>query len=311
MSGALPLISMMAGLLTLAVPADAREACAGAFHNALTTIRSERAPSLSGLPQRLSTIDASWPGRWLFAGGIAIPAKRNNAAVKPTIAQSAPAATTETDPTDDERRVAGFLGEFVEARGALPEFGPNGKWTWLLTKASSELRGYMGQTLHPALCTGAPEMMDFYNTEFSRLKRRSDDAQEMAASAREILAYRHKTWQATIATTDTVKPTPQPMLTMIKAVADWILNSSGADAVAVEANILAALAQTKASLPGEGASGKSTPYQYRAALALLRALELAVYAELVVERYQPLNVGLFATTGDIRTAHNRSCTCAE
>ena len=288
-------------------PAGAREICASAFHSALTSIRSERAPNLAGLPQRLTIADPSLPGRWQFAGGIAIPQKRNTAA-KPAAAQAA-ALVSESDATDDERRVAGFLADFVEAKGALPEFGPNGKWAWLLTKASAELRGYMAQSSHPALCTGAPEMMDFYGTEFGSLKRRSDDAREVDRTARDSVVARRKAWQASAPGVEAITADPV-LLTTIKAVGDRLLGKADADTVAVEANVIAALALTKAALRSESASGLS-PQAYRAGMALLRALELAAYAELAIERYRPLEAGLFGTTGDIRTAHSRSCTCAE
>jgi hypothetical protein len=289
------------GIGLLSTPAIARETCAASFHQALHTIREHRVASISGLPLRLKPTDPTLPGRWLFAGGIA--ARKASSA-----APSAPAI--EGDVTDDERRVAGALVEFVETRGTIADFQPTAKWQWLLTKASIELRSYVGQPSHPALCTGVGQMLDFYGTEFSSLKQRHDEIAASVRTSQSAVASRHKAWRTALATPERANTEPLLILPVIKAVADRVLSKTDADTVAVEPDALTALTLTRAALRSESASGLSGS-SYRASLALLRALELAVYSERLQERYGPLEAGLFGTAADIRRAHGRSCTCAE
>jgi hypothetical protein len=179
--------------------------CSAAFHQALEPIRSERSPALGNVLTVARRADPDLTGRWLFAAAL-FPAKGRPApAPKPvrecvetksvrgqdrcarweTKPPPPPPAEirTKAPPAAEDLRALRAVNDVVEGRGALPELGPNGRHVGLVLRLSQELRGYLGQGPHPALCNGVPEMVAFYAEQLAPTDRR---AEEVTALARQL-----------------------------------------------------------------------------------------------------------------------------
>ena len=64
--------------------------------------------------------------------------------------------------TAEERKVFGMANTFLRARGTDPQLRNSGAGAaWVLKRVAQDLKAYLGQTAHPALCTGVPQMMGY------------------------------------------------------------------------------------------------------------------------------------------------------
>ena len=68
-------------------------------------------------------------------------------------------------PSDEEIQVLAGQEDLVKTRGALPEFGRNGRYEGLVQRLAGDLKAYVGQPANPALCSGGIELLDFHQAE--------------------------------------------------------------------------------------------------------------------------------------------------
>jgi hypothetical protein len=308
--------------------ASAGASCATAFHTALTTIREGRSASLSGLQRRLAQADVSLPGRWHFSVKPASARTSENASGQRVcvseivragrvrcerFADRAAVAVADASTTnavsEREQTLLAFLTPFVEAKAALGEFGPNGKLGWTVTKAAVDLRGYVAQAEHPALCSGVPEMLTFYDHELRSVRRRADTVAEQVTNARGLLRERLQAWTAAGGSMVAGVRDDAAPLALIKALGDSVLDTDAADALAVEPEAVAALGSF-ATAQRQGQTKPLAPQLSRATVDLVRALEILAYADLMDGRYRQLDHALFGTSAAIRAAHEKVCRCA-
>jgi hypothetical protein len=133
---------------------------------------------------------------------------------------------TKSAPAPEDLRLLRSVNDLVEGKGSLPDLGPNGRHVGTIQRLTGEMRGYLGQGSHPALCTGVPDMLDFYKAQWSPLDRRADDLAGLArqirsashARTRDIAVAELRTFERTLG--DLARQSGSALARFTKAVAD-------------------------------------------------------------------------------------------
>jgi hypothetical protein len=176
-----------------AVAASAANAqiCSVAYQKSLATVRDVRTPLLNGLTQATRTSEPAMTGRWLFAGSQFDKAKGGKQPTRVCAENQMIKGRSrcvrfedqvdfkvEQGPTADEAKLLRGLMDFVEAKGAVPELGPNGRHGFLVTRAAQDFRLYIAQT-HSSMCAGAGDLVEFYMRQLTPLIRRSEEVADI------------------------------------------------------------------------------------------------------------------------------------
>jgi hypothetical protein len=184
-------------------------ACADAYYTALEPVRTGRGAVLGNLVKALRTTDPDLPGRWSVsapASGKAKPPPKPERicaetkdvpgkaprCVRYELKQPVipPDVTAKLPPTADEVRVLKSVDDFVASRGALPDVGPNGRQLFVIQRVSQDIRNYVTQPRHPNMCAGSDELIEFYSSQLTPLKKRLEDLTATAALAPKLAAVR-------------------------------------------------------------------------------------------------------------------------
>lgn len=226
----------------------------------------------------------------------------------------------------DEAKLSKQLAEFVQNKGAPPEFLSNGKYTIMSERVAGDLESYLTQPPHAALCTGAEEFLEFLDDQLPLLRKRAGDVAEMEPLARALAGSRIADLQAflsaattqgaAVATGAVAADPAAPVAPVAVAsalagtamVASMTLTPAEATAVKAEKDALAALARAAAAIGSDAGSALSAA-QRAQARAAYRTLELAAYAEQLVQRYRELDAALFGNITAARKAHGDRCNC--
>ena len=329
--------------------AQAGATCSVAYHAALGELHAKRGENLGRAVAALRAPDAVLPGRWLYSQALFPGAKKNRpVAVERPCAErvkvtgrmrclryedaAAPEVPSELtvmpNPHAEELRVLKALNDLVEARGGVPEVGGNGRYSWLAQRAASDLKLYISQPMHPALCSGGTDFAEFYANTLKPLQKRIDDVGELSKKARALAIARvndANTAEAA-ALSETAKDAPKPAITIAVSadapfpalVTDAIRSVVPAAAlaeVAAETTALAALRRAKTALiaaqvEAQGGEDQKARDRVLAAGRAVRMLEAAAYGEVYVERYKKFTADVLGTPQAIKAVHARACTCA-
>ncbi|HRD78474.1 MAG TPA: hypothetical protein PK264_21470, partial [Hyphomicrobiaceae bacterium] len=240
-----------------------------------------------------------------------------------------------TAPTPEELKLLRAMDETVRGRGSLIEFGGNGRYTVMADRFAADVRIYTGQSYHPALCSGAGDMLKFYAETLAPLKSRIKVVADMdrraqtraraaVGSALADLARpstgdlaasetpKSDAPSATVATASDVPP-PQPSVpetieAMTAALADIALPEGAAQAIKANESVLQrlkAFAEWLMSEPGLALTG----VRRETVLVALRALEIAAHVEAMQARYVVLETALLGNLLVLKESQRRTCTC--
>ena len=83
-----------------------------------------------------------------------------------------------------------FADPIVKAAGQMPQLLPQTQLGAIGRRVAADLRGYTGQAAHPALCAGAPELLEHLERQAAPLKRHVRAALQAARTAHELAALR-------------------------------------------------------------------------------------------------------------------------
>ena len=212
---ALPALIMCLMAATRAFAQSPPATCSAAYFTALGELRASRGEDLTNAIANMRAADPALPGRWIYSRGLLGKTFRDTHPIeieRPCVekvkvagrlrcaryagadASTEPPLPTELEitpaPTSDELRLLKAVADLVDGRGAIPDVGNNGRQTWLASRAASDLRLYVSQPEHPALCSGAKEVTEFYAASMKPLQKRVDDVAELAKRARLLAATR-------------------------------------------------------------------------------------------------------------------------
>ncbi len=342
--------------------------CSATYHAALDELRKSKGEDLTNAVAALRAADPMLPGQWIFsralffkAGRAARPVEQERACVErikvagryrcskfaETAAASEPILPTELTitpvPSSDEQRILKAVADLVDGRGAVPDVGNNGRHAWLSQRASSDLRLYVSQPAHPALCSGGREISEFYVTALKPLQKRADDVAELVKRTRNLAATRiiaaatpaTASGSATSAIPTSAQPNDAapavvqastavvataadlanlPLASMTAEAVRAVLSPADVSTILQEKSGLAALQRAKPGLILAQVDATRADDAKRelvlAAGRAVRMIEAAAYTEIYAERYRKFNASVLSLPREIQQLHAKICTCA-
>ncbi|MBC8050237.1 MAG: hypothetical protein H7X92_08840, partial [Chitinophagales bacterium] len=161
--------------------------CAGDYYRELQIIATSGATQLSKLLTELRSPDKSLPRSSLFRATLPAPSGEGRClrykrqwdpygfGYKRVCVRYKGGANVEetfnvTASSKEEREILQRAGAFLRSGGADAKLARNGSLEWVSGKVASDLRGYLEQPAHPALCTGAKQFTDYYIKQSAGLK---------------------------------------------------------------------------------------------------------------------------------------------
>jgi hypothetical protein len=332
--------------MSSALPAPVT-ACSVAYHKALSEIRDGFPTRVELAHRLLHDADPQLPGRWLFTGfsSFSAPAtaaawaEDNRSCVAPhSRGARARCKRWEVEngsqlagqsarplPVEGERRLLRSLAEFVRGRRAVTDRGGDGRPTWATQRVAGELEAYVGQPVHPALCSGALEILDFYAGRLASFRKHMKAVADLDAAARELARTRVAAAKAAVP-----PPVSPPGTTVVGfsapafafrgagGIYPEMILETGAVLLPVEqiAHIKAeraplAMLTRAAEAMSMDSIREQPPHLRDLVTAAFRVIEAGIYAEIMLGRYRELDAALVEMIERIREAHKTSCTCAE
>jgi hypothetical protein len=224
-------------------------------------------------------------------------------------------------PADDELRDIKLLTGYVAAKGQLVEFGRNGRLEALIKRLAGDLSAYVAQPAHPALCNGAPEMLDFHGDRMDAVQIRLTAIAELAARTRALAEQRVSAAINPAGTPAGIPPPPgtpaattkgRPMAALVLALSQLMLPADAARAAAITppGDVLGPLRRLMEAARTTPWVNEPADVQVSVGQAL-RALEAAIYADQQQLRASAVERTIFGALATIRAAHTTHCTCVE
>ena len=329
--------------------------CSDSYHAALAAIHAANGERLKRAVRAMSLVDDRLPGRWLFWGPAGHTGKqkietqfvctsfliggeraRCGRFEQRRIAGPIPAQVAAKAATADELKALRLVDETVKGKGALVEFGGNGRYKVMSERFADDLRGYATQPKHPALCTGSEDLVAFYRETLAPLRKRISVVAAATAQTRKLAHARFQIAAAALSVTAggvlassgdggiaaaegdakqapaSADPPPVPashrdmVIELIRLAADGDV----ARAVAGGETDIAVLLRAQAWVASERAH-ELLPTQRQTLLAALQLIEASVYADTLRVRYVEIDETLFGSLEQLASAQRSSCTCSE
>lgn len=303
--------------------------CSDRFYAALQDIRSSKISSIRTVARPISTIDKTLPGKWVFTP----PSFRTRSICKKykykrsgkrRCVKWSKSRSTNTSYTDDERDYILAAQKLIRGKGRHPMVKPRSPSHWVINIVAQNLNSYSSQKSHPALCTGALGMLDYFEGNLNRLRKHM---LEMASLNEQSKAHiLNKVERLNVSLN---KQVPLEMLNNDEAsfTQNQRIVISSYDPITVNAQAVAALFGEDVGLEILSrnnfieamrltrtllTSRKPELHEsaYRAILRLATILEASYYIQNTNEKYKQLEQKLFGSLRGIRTAHSDHCNCS-
>jgi hypothetical protein len=325
------------------------DTCATAYHAALRSIGSERDVAMSQIGSRLRQPVDGTPGRWFTGlpqssrGAqerpcleVAVTRRRERcirfAAPLPREVEAL------SRPSAEEQRALAGVSEVIRGRGVVTDLS-NGRSAGILLRVAAEVRNYINQPANPALCAGGRDVVQFYLRSTDPVSARLAEVRRLSATITTMAAQRLRSAvsadaaqiarqaEATKASApdQTAAPAANDNRPAPERTAPSVLTAETYAALTVPAmlteagrvvgvagaadassrSIVAAMKQISEAL-------RSAPLETEVRAthwAALRMIEARYYADLLVSRYEDADTAVIGVLKDIRTAHQRHCTC--
>jgi len=310
--------------------------CAQAFHAELTKLMETKGARMGDALKAARARDRSRPGSWMFKPSMSGGSGRNCVSRKRywdsrrgryrsrcTRYEDEESAGTESGtPTKEVRAVNRLANTFVRSRGIDPEMSTRRNYGWVSQKAATDLRGYLKQDPHPAICTGAIQFVDYFDGRLGDFFKRGDSFSKSAQTARTVAAEQvaaarktidtdpsgHPAWGATPIGFAKAKGDPNSSLQIL--VVDVASLTSDSELVAEVKNSGDAYGALKTMNSWMKQDGKEVSDDSRKAMRrALAAIEAADYLQVVAGHYDELRDTLKGSIVAVRDAHGRHCRC--
>ena len=310
--------------------------CASDFYAHMVAIREMNSDRMG------KALKAAWrrnrerPGRWLFSPPVTRSAKRKCrrwrrywdprrgryrhrcTSYRRVAATSAPGVKI----SKEERALYRFAARFVRSRARDPKLASDQHFGWISQKVATDLRGYLKQDKHPAICTGTISFVSYYDERMEDLGKRADVFAGHLATARKlalekIAAIRneikaepggHPGWGA--------EPlsvlAPDETRTLQELVADLVDltgDRASVDDIKQAPSPFAALKIAHKAISQEGFKSLSRKTR-RTIRHVLSLIEAADYIGSVGHHYAELDQSIIGSLDALKSAHSQHCTCA-
>ncbi len=222
----------------------------------------------------------------------------------------------------EERQVLLNAAALLRTGGADPKLTPKGSFGWVSGKVAQDLRHYLKQDKHPALCTGAIQFTEYYSKHLSGLKKHIGSILKTNASARGIAKQKVDAVKREAASLPGGHPgigllplraigngasgDEDSIRSLILTLAPYAgLARDDLDRIAKAGDELEMLKAVKAAMD---ASARPDAVA-RTVMPAFALIESAYYLGLAEERYRQLNRGYIGSLEAIRAAHDAHCVC--
>lgn len=310
--------------------------CAADFFNGITAIRDRNSKAISTALKAARTRDKTRPGRWLFQPGVSKTVKRRVCARwvknwKPFQGKYERSCTryktvrrtisTRSNLPKSEAAIFRFATRFVSSRAIDRQLSVKQNEGWVSQRVATDLRGYLKQAKHPAICTGTPQMMDYFSTKMDAVRKRgkkiSDRAEEALAmavektqAAREVAKSDPEATPDTGAATLTSEnaTTLAGLKDLTSQIAALTNNTELVTSVQETDTVFDALRVIQKSL--KSAMKDSDAAAKKAVRRALSAIEAADYLSVVSGHYKALDETILGSMSSIQKAHKNNCVCS-
>lgn len=161
--------------------------CASGFYAELVSIRDRNAEAMGAALKAARSRSAGRPGSWLFAPP-AYRSGRKRVCVRwsrrwssrykryrsvcrryRTVRRAAP---TVAGVTADQRAIYRFASPYIRSRAVDRQLSRQQHHGWVSHRVAADLKGYLQQEKHPAICTGAIEFVDYFSERMQEVRER-------------------------------------------------------------------------------------------------------------------------------------------
>lgn len=287
--------------------------CAGGYHAALRQIGEEKGNRLRDIWRAASRPEKSMRREWLFRP--ALPKSATRRRKKPSDDVTASIAAREA------REIFVEAGRLLRS-GYDPDLGLNGRYSFTLSKTSSDLRKYFSQDENAAICTGAIGFANYYEGKLSPLRKRGERLTALSAEGKQLARERtdaifeaarglpmgHPGWGG--ATLASLRPAEDRSSDLKAMVTDLAEVAGLPDEFAAELKTADGAYAALRAVEDYGLNAIELPKETRADLRqALSAIEAAVLLETFVARYAGFWNGFYGSLEAIRDAHGKNCVC--
>lgn len=310
--------------------------CAANFYKEISAIRDRNHDAMSTALKSGRSRDKTRPGRWLFRPGIAKSVRRRVCAQwrqvwKPfqgryertCIRRKTVTRTIRSSGNlpKSEAAVYRFATQFVSSRAIDRRLSVKQNEGWVSQRVATDLRGFLKQEKHPAICTGAPQMMDYFSTKLDAVRKRGSQISERAEEAAILAKAKFAEARSAIASDPSrtelpaavdakpdEAPSPSSLSEMVRALVADIGDESLISKVADTETVFDALKGVSGSLKAATKPlGKPAKSAIRNALS---AIEAADYLSIVAGHYAEIDTTILGSLEQVRRAHKKECVCS-
>ncbi|KAB2850418.1 MAG: hypothetical protein F9K44_04965 [Hyphomicrobiaceae bacterium] len=219
-----------------------------------------------------------------------------------------------------ERAVLALADQLVRAGGVIADLAPTGRFGWVTARVSADLKTFAAQPLRPAICTGAAELLDYFNANLVALSKQAKSLQEAVNVAREIAAIRVGALPSDLKSVGAEPPSlalpetasaavsGKPLAALVGEIADRLLPVEEAKSVRQADTPLAALVALKSRLDARPEPVASDGAR-RLLVVTLRTLEAAARIELAEGKFTAVETGLVGSIAAMKLAQTKACVC--
>lgn len=302
--------------------------CAGNYYSELQKILGARRERMMSQIDLASTAEPELPAKWLFPAQSVSPllickGKKANLIAACASAMTAKSADSKTPPaTWDEGRILQLAASVASMKGALPGFQ---KRIQPLRQASytmlSQLRGYLEQNQHPALCSGVGNMIDYFYDRTTHVRTAISDAKEALPAAQALAKAKVAEFAGTsaaaagsgvISAANAAEASVSPYAAneLIDRIGKAVLSATDASETAAIPDTIPKLEHLRALLDSPSTADLPAD-RHAAAISALRLIEANLYLAVAAKKFASLDDAIYGTMSAIRDAHKSTCVCEQ
>ncbi len=303
--------------------------CSTRFYEALQDLRSTKISAIRTVAKPLSKIDKTLPGRWIFKP----PSFKTRKACKKykykksgrrKCVKWGKVLPKKTAYTPEEKDFILTAQKIISGRGRHPVIKPRSPSHWVINIVAQNLNSYSSQKAHPALCTGALGMVDYFEGNLKRFKKHMTSIATMNEQSKahilnqvERLNASLKNQSALKAISAEIDSVTQNQKIIISSYDPLTVNGQAVAALFGEDVGLEILSRdqfidqlklTRSLIKSRKHHIHATTYAQFLRLATL--LEATYYIQKTHDKYKVLEQKLFGSLRGIRTAHTSHCNCS-
>ncbi len=305
-------------------------ACSSRFYAALQELRSTKISSIRSVARPISKIDKTLPGKWIFSP----PAFKTRSICKKykyrksrkrRCVKWGKSVATNTSYTSEEKDYILAAQKFITGRGRHPMVKPRSPSHWVINIVAQNLNSYSSQKTHPALCTGALGMVDYFEGNLTRFKKHMTSILTLNEQSKTHILNQVSRLNASIKSQSSVETISaeidsvtqnqkihissyDPLTVNGQAVAALFGEDVGLEILSRD-EFIDALKLTRTLITSRKPHIHASTYAQFIRLATI--LEASYYIQKSHDKYKMLEQKLFGSLRGIRTAHTSHCNCSK